>query len=403
MTSSQSLEHPKLLDFSLTPDQERLLERSDELARGKLAPRAASYDREAELPAEDYDDLRAERLTAMNVPAGFGGLGLDQEPLTYALILKNIARANGSTALTLNMHSSICYFLTKLASEEQKRFYFDEVVEHGKLFASTSSEPGTSFRGTVLMDATAAPADGGYRVNALKHFSSLSTHASYFWTWATPPGQPFGKAVLFMGIPSDSPGIELLRTWDSMSMRATASHSLKFTDVLVPERYVVGQPGEILSAGVLDRFMLGYCATYLGVAEAAYEYAHDYAATRSFAPNPEPICHLPQVQTRTAEMSVMLETANLLLRRAAQSYQYGSLEERTLRLNQAKYYIGEVAPAVADSALKLVGGRGVLRRYDLERFVRDTRTAPIMPPSGDRCLDTVGKLLYNLSASTFEA
>jgi alkylation response protein AidB-like acyl-CoA dehydrogenase len=403
MALDQPVLYPKLLDFSLTPEQQRLVELSDRLAREQVAPRAARYDREAELPAEDYEDLRANGLTAMNVPRSYGGLGLDQEPLTYALVLKNIAHANGSTALTLNMHSSICYFLTQLASPQQQRFYFGEVVEQGKLFASTSSEPGTSFRGTVLMDATAEPVDGGYRVNALKHFASLSTHADYYWTWATPPGQPFGKAVLFMGIPSDSAGVEILRTWDSMSMRATASHSLKFSDVFVPERHVVGQPGDILSSGVLDRFMLGYCATYLGVAEAAYDYSHDYAATRTFAPNPNPICHLPQVQARTAEMSVMLETANLLLRRAAQAYRYGTFEERTLRLNHAKYYIGAVAPAVADSALKLVGGRGVLRRYELERFVRDTRTAPIMPPSGDRCLDTIGKLLYNLDASTFDA
>jgi alkylation response protein AidB-like acyl-CoA dehydrogenase len=389
-----------LLNFSLTPEQERLIGLSDELSRERFAPRAAKSDHDALFPDDDYRDLAEHGLTLMTIPAEYGGLGLD--PMIYALILKNIARGNGSTALTLNMHSTIAVFLTRLASEAQKQRYFGEAVREGKLFASTSSEPNMSFRGPVLMEATAEPVEGGYRVDALKHFCSLSTAASYYFTWATPPGESFADAMLFLAIPADSAGVELIPTWDTMAMRATASHSLRFRGVFVPDEHVVGGPGDLLRANLIDRFTLGYCAVYLGVAEAAYEFAHEYAASRSFAPDPNPISHYTSVQMRMAEMSVMLEAGNLLLRRAGRAVGLGTDRERTLALNQTKYYIGEMALQVTDLALKVVGGRGIMRRFDLERFIRDARAAPIMPPAGDRCLETVGKVLFGLSASTLD-
>src|SRR6266516_7724741 len=134
-----------LLDFSLSPEQARLVDLSDELSRERFAPRAAKYDQEATFPEEDYRDLAAHKLTAMNIPTEYGGLGV--HPLTYALVLKNVARGNASTALTLNMHSTLSYLVSLLASEEQKRKYFGGVVREGKLFASISSEPSGSFRG----------------------------------------------------------------------------------------------------------------------------------------------------------------------------------------------------------------------------------------------------------------
>ena len=387
-----------LLDFTLSPEQARLVDLSDELSRERFAPRAAKYDQEATFPEEDYRDLAEHKLTAMNIPTEYGGLGLDR--LTYALVLKNVARGNASTALTLNMHSTLSYLVSVLANEEQKRKYFGGVVGEGKLFASISSEPSGSFRGAFSMEATAEPIEGGFRVSAFKHFCSLSTAASYYLTWALLPGRQPGDGLLYLLIPSDSHGIELVPTWDTIAMRSTVSHSLRFTNVFVPAENQIGPPGQVLK--YLDRFALGYCATYLGVAEAAYEFAHEYAATKTFAPDPNPISHHPNAQARIAEMSVLLEAANLLLRRAAMAVESGDERERTLALNQAKYFIGETALQVTDLALKVVGGRALFRRYDLERFIRDARAAPVMPPSSDRCLETVGRTLFNLSAATLE-
>ena len=156
MTAGLEPTHSALFDFSLQPDQLELVDLCERLAREKLAPRAARYDAESAFPFEDYDDLRAHRLTALNVPARFGGLGVS--PLTYALVLKNIGRANGSTALSLNMHSTICSFLTRLASEAQQACFFGEVVDGGKLFASFHS----NCRGNYASPEATPIGVGGY-------------------------------------------------------------------------------------------------------------------------------------------------------------------------------------------------------------------------------------------------
>lgn len=388
--------HP---DGQALPDRE-LVALSDELGRARFAPRASKYDAEAAFPAEDYDDLIAHRLTTMNVPAEYGGLGV--HPLTYALVLKNIARGNASTGLTLNMHSTLCFFVERMGTEEQKRRLFGEVVS-GKLLASASSEPAASFRGTFTVDATAEPVEGGYRVNALKHFCSLSGAAGYYMTWTALPGATLSEGTIYLAIPAKTPGVEIVPNWDTVALRSTDSNSVRFKDVLVPSENRIGAPGELVRENIIDRFSLGYSAVYLGVAEAAYEFAHEYAATKSFAPDPLPISHRGDVQAKIAEMDVLLEAADGLLRRAALAVAEGDEGERTLALNRAKYFIGEAAPRVTDLAFKLVGARAIFRQYPLERHMRDAKAAALMPPSGDRCLETLGKTLFGLSAATLEA
>ena len=388
------------LESSAGSSSAGLVELSEWLGRERFAPRAERYDREGSFPDEDYRDLVEHGLTAMLVPPEYGGLGVD--PLTYVLVLKNIARGNASTALSLNMHSTLCSFLARLGSEEQKRRFFDPIVREGMLLASAGSEPTASFRGVFSVDTTAEPTDGGYRVNGVKHFCSLATVAAYYLTWTVLPGRSLGDGMVYLAIPSDSPGVEVIPTWDTLAMRSTASDGVRFTDVFVSAEDQIGEVGELIRLNLAERFSLGYNAVYLGVAEAAYAYAHEYAATKSFAPDPLPVSHDPKVQVKIAEMSVLLEAADLMVRRAAGSVAADDERERTLALNQAKYFVGEVALQVSDLALKVVGGRALFRRYPLERHIRDARGAPVMPPAGDKCLETIGKTLFGLSAATIQ-
>jgi alkylation response protein AidB-like acyl-CoA dehydrogenase len=112
--------------------------------------------------------------------------------------------------------------------------------------------------------------------------------------------------------------------------------------------------------------------------------------------------HHPLVQRTVAEMGTALRAALLLLHEAARLRMAGDREATTLAVNQAKTCAADVGLMVTERALRLAGGRGILRDMPLERWHRDALAGPVMPPSNDRCLETIGKLLCGLRAATLE-
>src|SRR5262249_24851741 len=128
----------------LSAAQADVVARMTELARTRFAARAARYDAESSFPQENYRDLHAAGLLPLTVPAAYGGLGTD--PIAYVHAVREMARGCSATALTFNMHSTITGFIDALGTEEQKRRWFTDVVQHGGLIASITSEPEQSFQ-----------------------------------------------------------------------------------------------------------------------------------------------------------------------------------------------------------------------------------------------------------------
>src|SRR5262249_21718248 len=153
----------------LTADQRRIVDLAAGLSRERFAARAARYDEESAFPYENYADLRAAGLLGLTVPREFGGLGAD--PLTYALVLLELAKGCSATALTFNMHCTVLSFVAELGSVPQKRRYFEDVIRDGKLIASITSEPESSFRDKVVLRTVFDPMPGDrYHVTGYKNF-----------------------------------------------------------------------------------------------------------------------------------------------------------------------------------------------------------------------------------------
>jgi alkylation response protein AidB-like acyl-CoA dehydrogenase len=120
----------------------RIVETAARLAREKLAPRAARYDRDAANPVDSWRVLHADGILAAAIPTAYGGLGLDMP--AYIDVIRTLAQGCASTAMTLHMHSTVMRFIDALGTEAQKRRWFAEVVSGGKLFGSWGSEPAVS-------------------------------------------------------------------------------------------------------------------------------------------------------------------------------------------------------------------------------------------------------------------
>lgn len=391
-----------MLDYiALGTEQKQLVEKVAILSAENFLPRAAHYDAESVFPIENYQDLRDAGLLALTVPKAYGGLGVD--PLTYNLCLLEMAKGCPATALTFNMHSTVIdAFLTRLATEEQKRRYFGEVVNKGCLLASTTSEPNSSWRDRFVFRTSFIPVDSGFRVQGVKHFCSLGDAADYYCVAGLVEGASSAReGVVVAMVPRTDHGTKVESRWNAGSMRGTTSHTIRY-DTVVDHSEVLLAPGQPLSID-LSGFALGYAATYLGIAEAALDFIIDYAKNRVLPPATEPISHHPVTQRTLGEMATSVRAARLLLVEAAQVKEAGDREATTLAVNQAKYYSAEVATSVTEKAMRLAGGSGILKSYPLERWHRDALAGPVMPPSNDRCLETAGKILCGLQATTLEA
>ena len=389
------------MDFSFSSTQQALLDRVEALTRERLASRAADYDRETRYPVENWHDLWEEGLLGLTIPEAYGGLGADT--ITYIAAIETIARGCASTAMTLHMHSTVMRFLSALGSPEQQARYFREVIDHGKLFGSWGSEPQVSLTRTFLVETSIQPCDGGYMVNGMKHFCTMAGAASYYMVWCFLNGQPdMAHALLLAFVPADNPGVQVQGEWDTLGMRGTVSPAARFTDCFVGEGGVLGPPGEPTRAGVIELFGLGYSAVYLGIAQGALDFTTAYCRTKTFQPDNVPIAQDPLIQRQCGEMGIALDSARMILYRAAVTWPAVDSPQRGILAAQAKYATTDAGLVVTSQCLQVCGARTALRGVPVERAFRDLRTATLMPPNVDSTLTIVGKDLLGLETGAFK-
>ena len=389
-----------MMAFQVSEEFRHWVAVADSLGREKFAARAPAIDREARFPFENYRDLRDSGLLALTVPREHGGIGADS--LTYAVILSRIAKGCASTGLTFNMHCAIVDFLLQIAGPEQQQRYFGEVVRNGAVFASITSEPGSSFRDKLAIRTSIRREDGRYRLNGTKHFCSLSTGATYYFTWSLLDGaEDITDGLLNVLIRADQPGVEIVHDWDTLGMRGTVSNSIHFHDVEILPEDVVGEPGAILGKD-MSIWSLGYTGVYFGIAEAAYEFCVEYVKRSKFRGMSETLAFDPRIQRQVGEMATLLESARRAVERLGMLRGNASKTELAFILNQAKYLATEAAKEIAERAVRLTGGRGLLRSLPLERHFRDALAGVVMPPANDRCLETVGKIALGMEARTLD-
>jgi len=304
--------------------------------------------------------------------------------------------------MTMHMHSTVMRFIDSLATDAQKRRYFREVVEHGRLFGSWGSEPAVSLSRALLMETVVTQDGSEYVVNGVKHFCTMALGASQYMVWCSlDGGTDMGKSLLLVLVPADAPGIGTDGKWDTLGMRATFSPSVSFKDVRVPAEAALGDPGAATRAGVIESFALGYAAVYLGIAESSLAFAIDYARKRIVKPENIAVAQDPAVQRHVGELSAHLDAVLLVLADSAARWEAADTLECGVLANRAKYLATEVGLELTSKVIQIVGGRGAYKDYPAERAFRDVRTSTLMPPTMDRMLEAIGKNALGLDAAMF--
>ena len=387
------------MDLRPSPRQAELIGRARDLARERFAPRAERHDREASFPFDDFADLRAAGFLGLCVPTRYGGLGADYE--TYCLVAEQLAQGNGSTSLTFNMHCLTMLMVGVLADampmspaarerhEKLRVAKFREVVEDGAFYGQPHSEPVEQGQtdtklsmGGRRFGTTARKVDGGYVINGRKFFVSLAGSAPYFATPAIRLGdEPWIERTLYLQVPKDAPGVSFPGEWDPMGMRGTVSRDMLLQDVFVPDE------GEVLPPGIFGAMYnafpqlspLTFCATFLGLMQAAYDAALAYL-TGQMAGSPGLHTEASVKGHAVAEMLFTLETTRALYYRAISEARVDCPSEVVQRARAAHVTVQRSTVTLTQEAIRVCGGRGLLKRFPLERYARDARAGALMRP-----------------------
>ena len=361
-----------------------------------FAARAAGYDRDARFPHENFADLRAAGLLGLCIPERHGGLGADFA--TYGLVSEELGRHCGSTALTFNMHTATMLLCGQIADDltmtpgeraehERRRLaMYAGVTEEGHIHAQPFSE-GNAPGATAGVTTLAVPADGGWRLSGRKIFASLSGAADRHNVICVAPDDP---TIRFMSVPADADGLRTEGEWDPLGMRGTVSLTLVLDDVFVPSE------SELLPPGVFDQvafrwphFYLTLSFTYLGVMRAVMDFTRDYL-TGNIGPGARR--NNAQKQAGWAQMQLVYEQSHALARRVLAEAGPDPTPQQVRRAWAAAVSVMEGAPELASTAVRVCGGRSLLRPAPLERFYRDARCgATMLPWSVEACLERLGR------------
>ncbi|MDP2020358.1 MAG: acyl-CoA dehydrogenase family protein, partial [Hydrogenophaga sp.] len=348
---------PAVGDMAFTPLQRELLAKAHALGRDKFAARAQQWDTEASFPFANYDDLREAGFLKLCVPTSHGGLGADYT--TYMMVAAEIGRFCGATALTWNMHICSTMWTGVLAdgipmtdderSEHAARreLHFGRIVNQGALYAQPFSEGTAAAAGRAPFGTTAKKVDGGWLINGRKIWASLSGAADYYGVLCTEDKgdqHPDARDTLYISVPATSEGFSISGDWDPLGMRGTVSRNLAFKDVFVSDAEQLMPRGIYFKgAQTWPAMFFTLSPTYLGLANAAYDFTVQYL--RGEVPGEPPVKRrqYPTKQIAVAQMRIQLENMKSIFGRAIQEARPNPSKDEKLRLYAAHYSVMEGA------------------------------------------------------------
>lgn len=361
------------MDFNLTEEQRMIVDTTRAFVEHELYPHEAEIERTGELRRELYEELKAKAieagLYAANMPEEVGGAGLDTQ--SWVLYEKELGRAN--YALHWNCVARPSNILMA-CNEEQRERYTLPCVRGEKIDCMAMTEPGagSDLRG---MKATAVRDADDWIINGTKHFISHADVADFVIVYAASGEEdtPRGKKKLITSFIVDmgTSGFTVRDGYRNVSHRGYTNSILEFDNCRIPDAQRLGDihKGFEVANDWLGATRLQVAATCLGRAERAFEHALQWSADREqFG---QQISKFQGVSFKLADMALDMKAANLLTLEAAWKYDQGSVTDADMAM--AKLKASEMLAFVADEAIQIHGGMGVMDELPLERIWRDAR------------------------------
>ncbi len=361
----------------------------------RFAATAADFDRSGEIPRANFEALAEAGLLRLTIPKEAGGHGAGLETATK--VLEWIGKGEPSTALILAMHlinhaTGIRSWPAEIATRLQQ-----ESRSGVALINALRVEPelGTPARGGLPATIGRRTADG-WRVSGHKLYSTGIPVLRWLAVWGrTDEAEP--RVGIFL-VPSGTPGIKVVPTWNHLGMRATASHDVILEDVAIPFDHAIDLRPAAASGRDPEYWAwatLAVASLYNGVAHAARDWLLDFLRSRTPSSLGAPLSSLPRMQEAVGEIEALLTVNARLLSSGARDVDAGHIPE-IAESGLVKSIVTNNAIAAVEIALKLSGNHGLSRDNPLERHHRDVLCGRIHTPQDDSVRVAAGKQALGL-------
>jgi alkylation response protein AidB-like acyl-CoA dehydrogenase len=360
------------VDFELSADQREIQALTREFAQAEIEPHAAEWDREHRFPRELYGKLAELGLMGVCVPEGYGGAGADF--LSYVLVLEELSRADAGVGVTVAVHTSAATLpLLAFGTDEQRARFVPPLArgEHLGAFALTEAEAGSD-AGALR---TRADADGdGWTISGAKQWITNARFAGTFLFFArTDPDTPGARGVSAFVL--DAEHVRVTRDEEKLGLNSSITNDIVVDGVHVGRDRLLHEEGRGFQVAMqtLDGGRIGIAAQALGIAQAAYDVAREYAKERrAFG---KAIAEHQAIQQKLADMSTEIDAARLLVYRAAWLKEQGRPHAEAGA--KAKLFASEMARRQTAEAIQVLGGYGYTKEFPVERYYRDAKITEI--------------------------
>ncbi|WP_423762477.1 acyl-CoA dehydrogenase family protein [Burkholderia sp. NLJ2] len=361
------------MDELYTEDQRMIRDAARAFATEMLAPNAAQWDHDAQLPDAIVAQLGELGLLGMIVPQELGGSYTDY--VAYALAMEEIAAGDAACATLMSVHNSVgCGPILGFGTPAQKERWLADMACGRVIGAFCLTEPQAGSEANNLR-TRAELRDGKWVLNGAKQFVTNGKRAGVAIVFAMTDPEAGKRGISAFLVPTDTPGFIVGKPEKKMGIRASDTCAITFENCAIPEENLLGNRGEGLKIALsnLEGGRIGIAAQALGIARAAFDKARRYAGERvQFG---KPIAEHQAIQQKLADMATQINAARLLVHHAAKLRTAGlpCLSEAS----QAKLFASEMAEHVCSDAIQIHGGYGYLVDYEVERHYRDARITQI--------------------------
>jgi alkylation response protein AidB-like acyl-CoA dehydrogenase len=360
------------VDFELSAEQREIQTLAREVGSEKIEPHAAEWDREHGFPRELLKNLGGLGLLGVCVPEEYGGAGADF--LSYVLVLEELSRADAGVGVTVAVHTSAATLPILVFGDDAQKSRFVPPLARGEAigaFALTESGSGSD---AGSLRTRAEPVDGGWQISGTKQWITNGGFGGTILLFArTDPQTPGPRGISAFLV--DGAAVQVTREEEKLGLNSSSTVDLALDGIMVEADRLLHDQGKgfHVAMATLDAGRIGIAAQALGIAQAAYDVAREYAKERrQFGKR---IADFQAIQWKLADMSTEIDAARLLVYRAAWRRQEGL--PHTEEGAKAKLFASEMARRQTAEAIQILGGYGYTKEFPVERYYRDAKITEI--------------------------
>ena len=359
----------------LTGEQREIRDLVRDLARERVAPRAAEIDKSAEFPWDMVELMREHDLLGLPFEERYGGTGTGA--LMVLVAIEELSKVCATTGLILAVQELGSLGIKLAGTDEQKERWLPRLASGEWLPAYALTEPGSGSDSAAMRTEARRKGDE-YVLNGGKRFITNAGVAGLYVVFAKTDPDAGHSGISAFVVEADAAGLEIGRIEPKMGIRGSTTGEIFFNDCRVAADNLLGDEGEgfLIAMQILDRSRPGIGAQGLGLAQGATDYALEYAKSRETMG--VPISQHQLIAAMLADMETRCEAARGLLYRCGQIIDDGVDGPELTKISaMAKLFCTDIAMEVTTNAVQVLGGYGYMQEYPVERMMRDAKITQI--------------------------